>query len=165
MQCASFTAIPMSPLVYTRLQMIFSLQHGLWPTQLKCVRFDFCQYSLIRKGRFLNDKPLNRSNLILQRWNQWRNSKLYGFRSSSQVRLATSEIFWNLRLLTARGRENILLDKFLLLIRIDIFHTKQELTVPNDIVNTWIKTTAMSTNQNHYQLFGISHYTAEGNSQ
>ena len=46
--------------------------------------------------------------------------------SRSQVRLATSDIFWNLRLLTAPGHihENILLDKFPFLIRIDIFHTK-----------------------------------------
>ena len=44
---------------------------------------------------------------------------------NSAVRLTTSEMFWNLRFLTARGHihENILLDKFLFFIRIDIFHT------------------------------------------
>ena len=35
------------------------------------------------KKRFLNDKPLKRSNLILKRRNQWRNSKLCGSRSNS----------------------------------------------------------------------------------
>ena len=33
MQCASFTAISMSPLVYTRLQTTFSLQHAFGPTR------------------------------------------------------------------------------------------------------------------------------------
>ena len=62
-------------------------------------------------------KPLKRSNLILKRCNQWSNSKLCLSRSSSQVRLTTSEIIWHLRFLTARGHihENILLDKFLYL--------------------------------------------------
>ena len=145
MQCASFTSIPMSLLVYTRLQMAFSL----WTTRIladtKCALFDFCQYchpqrtllewlaseakqldptaavsklcgsrstsqvrltsaiiwdlrllttfsltsfsisvsTVTRKERLLNDKPLKRSNLVLQRRNQWRNSKLCGSRSSS----------------------------------------------------------------------------------
>ena len=55
--------------------------------------FDFSTFSLtsfsisvstvIRKERSLNGKPLKWSNLILQRWNQWRNSKLFESRSSS----------------------------------------------------------------------------------
>ena len=54
--------------------MAFSLQHGFWPT--RNVPASISVSTVIRKERFLNDKPLKRSNLILQRWNQWRNSKI-----------------------------------------------------------------------------------------
>ena len=53
----------------------------------------FCQYCHLQR-MLLNDKPLKQSNLILQQWNQWRNSKLCRSRSS----LACNE--WNLRLLS-----------------------------------------------------------------
>ena len=98
MQCASFTAITMSPLVYTCLQMAFSLQHGFWPT--RNVSTSISVSTFIRKEHLLNDKPLKRSNLILKRRNQWRNSA-----GLNQVRK------FGLRLLTARGHihENILL--------------------------------------------------------
>ena len=98
MQCASLTVIPMSPLVYTRLQMAFSLQHGLWPTWN--VPASISVSTVIRKERFLNDKPLKRSKLILKRRNQWRNSKLCGSWSNSArnewnyLKFATSHSPW-----------------------------------------------------------------------
>ena len=105
MQCASFTVIPTNPLVYTRQQMAFFAP--TWTrADTKGARFDFCRYC----------HP-QRTHLILQQWNQWRNSKLCRSRSSLQVGLATSEIIWNLRLLTAHGHivhgtESIFLTSF-----------------------------------------------------
>ena len=82
MQCALFTVIPRSLLVYTRLQMAISLEHGFGLTQN--MPASIFVSTVIHKECFLNDKPLKWSNLILQWWNQWRNSKLCGSRSSSQ---------------------------------------------------------------------------------
>ena len=113
-------------LVYTCLQMAFSLQHGFWSTQNTPASISVSTVTC--KKCLLNDKPLKGSKLILKRHNQWRNSKLGGSWSSSQVRLTTSEIIWNLGLLTACGHihENILLDKFLFFICMDISCTKHE---------------------------------------
>ena len=87
MLCASFTAIPMSLIVYTFVDGIFvttliwadddSKQHETCPLLFLSV------LSVLpsAKKHFLNDKPLKRSNLILKRRNQSRDSKLCGSRS------------------------------------------------------------------------------------
>ena len=77
---------------------IYTFEDGICGTtrilaDKKGSRFDFCQYCLY-KERFLNYKPPKRSNLILQHRNQWRNSKVCGSRSSSQLWLKRVKIFF-----------------------------------------------------------------------
>ena len=84
MLCASFTAIPMSPLVYTFANGIL-VTTLIWDDDDR-KQHDTCPLLFLSvlpsaKKRFLNDKPLKRSNLILKRRNQSTNSKLCGARS------------------------------------------------------------------------------------
>ena len=45
--------------MYTCLQVTIWLQRGFGPkVNMKCARLEFCQLTVIRKERFLNDKPL-----------------------------------------------------------------------------------------------------------
>ena len=94
MHCASFSAIPMSLLVYTFADG-FLVTTLIWADddrkQHETCLLLFLSVLPSTKRRFLNDKPLKRSNLILKRRNQWRNSKLCGARSV-RFALRNSEI-------------------------------------------------------------------------
>ena len=103
-------SIPTSPLVYyTHLLMAFSLQHGLWLTWNVSASISVSTSWMISlwSGAIWSHSSGISGEIV----------KLSGSRSSSQVQLAMSEMFWNSRLLTARGHinENILLDRFLYL--------------------------------------------------
>ena len=111
-------------LSWTRLQMAFWLQYGFRPIPISAS-------TAIHKECFLNDKPLKQSNLKLQWCNQWRNNVV------NTVTLRVSKKFtssahnkWNyVKFNSFSQPESIFmrtffLDKFLLFIPIDIFHSK-----------------------------------------
>ena len=98
-----------------------SLQHGFWPTRNVPASIRLSALSSAKNASWM-----------ISLWSEatWSYSggisgEIVNSAGLDQVRLTTSEMFWNLRFLTARGHihENIFLDKLLFFIRIDIFHT------------------------------------------
>ena len=111
-------------LLCTHLQMTFLIRTWIWArttvNNMKCAHFN----TAIHRKHFLHDKPLKQSNLILKQHSQQSNSKCYGSLSSSARNEWNYLKFDNFSQPKGIFMRTFFLDKFLLLICTDIFHTK-----------------------------------------